>query len=121
MLEYLLEKYIQAMIQLKDKIESAKKELTLTEAKYDSMFNQTRKIFFPIIGSKIWRNCELSRDFQEKFKKSWNLANQNYDWVDLTHVKIEVLQATCDRSEEVPQKILGELMDYIIFYQLWSH
>ena len=50
MLEYLLEKYIQAMIQLKDKIESAKKELTLTEAKYDSMFNQTRKTFFPIIG-----------------------------------------------------------------------
>ena len=32
MLEYLLEKYIQAMIQLKDKIESAKKELNLTEA-----------------------------------------------------------------------------------------
>ena len=66
MLEYLLEKYIQAMIQLKDKIESAKKELTLTEAKYDSMFNQTRKIYFPIIGI---RRLEIASDLPYLFTK----------------------------------------------------
>ena len=47
-MEYLLEEYIQT----KGQIESGKKELTLNEVKYISMFNHVREILFQSLGSE---------------------------------------------------------------------